>query len=360
MRSSARSTIPMCRRWRRGSARRARLRRWSCGGRISPARWSRSAMRRPRCSICSICSMPGAPRPAAVIGTAVGFVGAAESKEALAADGRVPYLIVKGRKGGSAMAVAAVNAHCERCRMSMLDDIAGGARAGTLYGIGVGPGDVRYLTLRAAGLVRSVDVVAYFAKRGLEGNARRIVTPLMAAGRHELRLEYPVTEEVPVADASYQTQIADFYRRAADSIAAHLARWAFGRTARRGRSVLLWLLHAYVAAARARSSGRGRAGCHRHVRLLDQRQCADHLGRRYPVGAAGHAAEDILTDRLDALRGGRDHEGRAQSAEGEARGRQRGPACRARSMSSAAPWKTSASCRWPSASRSGDHISRWC
>ena len=52
----------------------------------------------------------GAPRPAAVIGTAVGFVGAGESKEALATDGRAPYLIVKGRKGGSAMAVAAVNA----------------------------------------------------------------------------------------------------------------------------------------------------------------------------------------------------------------------------------------------------------
>jgi precorrin-8X/cobalt-precorrin-8 methylmutase len=52
----------------------------------------------------------GVPRPAAVIGTAVGFVGAAEAKRALAADGRVPYLIVNGRKGGSAMAVAAVNA----------------------------------------------------------------------------------------------------------------------------------------------------------------------------------------------------------------------------------------------------------
>jgi len=52
----------------------------------------------------------GAPRPAAVIGTAVGFIGASESKEALAADGRLPYLIVKGRRGGSAMAVAAINA----------------------------------------------------------------------------------------------------------------------------------------------------------------------------------------------------------------------------------------------------------
>jgi precorrin-8X/cobalt-precorrin-8 methylmutase len=52
----------------------------------------------------------GAPAPAAVIGLPVGFVGAAESKEALSADGRVPFLIVRGRKGGSAMAVAAVNA----------------------------------------------------------------------------------------------------------------------------------------------------------------------------------------------------------------------------------------------------------
>ena len=52
----------------------------------------------------------GARPPAAVIGLPVGFVGAQESKEALVADGRLPFLIVRGRKGGSAMAVAAVNA----------------------------------------------------------------------------------------------------------------------------------------------------------------------------------------------------------------------------------------------------------
>lgn len=52
----------------------------------------------------------GAPSPAAVIGMPVGFVGAAESKEALASDGRVPFAIIRGRKGGSAMAAAAVNA----------------------------------------------------------------------------------------------------------------------------------------------------------------------------------------------------------------------------------------------------------
>jgi len=52
----------------------------------------------------------GAPMPACVIGMPVGFVGAAESKEALIADRRVPYLAVRGRKGGSAMTAAAINA----------------------------------------------------------------------------------------------------------------------------------------------------------------------------------------------------------------------------------------------------------
>jgi precorrin-8X/cobalt-precorrin-8 methylmutase len=53
----------------------------------------------------------GAPKPAAILGIPVGFVGAAESKNALAADPRgVPFLIVRGRIGGSAMTAAAVNA----------------------------------------------------------------------------------------------------------------------------------------------------------------------------------------------------------------------------------------------------------
>ena len=53
----------------------------------------------------------GAPKPAAILGIPVGFVGAAEAKEALAADSRgVPFLTALGRMGGSAMAAAAVNA----------------------------------------------------------------------------------------------------------------------------------------------------------------------------------------------------------------------------------------------------------
>jgi len=53
----------------------------------------------------------GAPRPAAIVGVPVGFIGAAESKEALAASPlALPHVIVRGRRGGSAIASAAVNA----------------------------------------------------------------------------------------------------------------------------------------------------------------------------------------------------------------------------------------------------------
>ena len=51
----------------------------------------------------------GAPRPAAIIGMPVGFVGAAEAKEALIESG-LAAIVMRGRKGGSAMAAAAVNA----------------------------------------------------------------------------------------------------------------------------------------------------------------------------------------------------------------------------------------------------------
>ncbi len=52
----------------------------------------------------------GAPKPAAILGFPVGFVGAAESKEALIATAPAPFLTLRGRRGGSAMAAAAINA----------------------------------------------------------------------------------------------------------------------------------------------------------------------------------------------------------------------------------------------------------
>ncbi|SEN65585.1 precorrin-8X methylmutase [Paracoccus alcaliphilus] len=57
---------------------------------------------------------PACPRPAAIIGCPVGFVGAAESKDALIAAQPVPCMVVLGRLGGSAITVAAVNALASR------------------------------------------------------------------------------------------------------------------------------------------------------------------------------------------------------------------------------------------------------
>lgn len=57
---------------------------------------------------------PDCPRPAAIIGCPVGFVGAVESKDALWAAAPVPCCIVKGRLGGSAITVAAINALASR------------------------------------------------------------------------------------------------------------------------------------------------------------------------------------------------------------------------------------------------------
>jgi precorrin-2/cobalt-factor-2 C20-methyltransferase len=103
--------------------------------------------------------------------------------------------------------------------MSNMLDLGGTAIAGTLYGVGVGPGDVRYLTLRAAALVGAVDVVAFFAKKGMPGNSRRIVDKLMTPNRAELRLEYPLTDEVPADSPDYERAMSAFYERSAAELA---------------------------------------------------------------------------------------------------------------------------------------------
>ena len=103
--------------------------------------------------------------------------------------------------------------------MITLEAMGGTVQPGTLYGIGVGPGDPRHITLRAASLVMGVAVIAYFAKRGLKGNARTIADPLIGRGREEIRLEYPVTEEIPAVDPAYGLQMSAFYAAAAERLA---------------------------------------------------------------------------------------------------------------------------------------------
>ncbi len=106
--------------------------------------------------------------------------------------------------------------------MSALDAIMGCAEPGTLYGIGAGPGHASLMTLRAAGLIRTVTTLAYFAKAGAESTARKIAAPLIAPGRNELPLYYPVTTELPVSDPGYARQIRSFYEEEAAALAERL------------------------------------------------------------------------------------------------------------------------------------------
>ena len=95
-------------------------------------------------------------------------------------------------------------------------------RPGRLYGVGVGPGDPDLLTLKAARIIGSAPVVAFFAKKGRTGNARRIVEGMIGPDAQELRLDYPFTTEIPVSDPRYHPEMAAFYDDAAATIADRL------------------------------------------------------------------------------------------------------------------------------------------
>jgi precorrin-2/cobalt-factor-2 C20-methyltransferase len=92
---------------------------------------------------------------------------------------------------------------------------------GSLYGIGVGPGDPELLTLKAHRRLQSCPTVAYFAAAGRESNARRVVAGHLGTQR-ELRLEYPVTTEALPEGVSYETLLVDFYDESAKRIAEAL------------------------------------------------------------------------------------------------------------------------------------------
>lgn len=96
------------------------------------------------------------------------------------------------------------------------------AGQGRLYGVGLGPGDPELVTVKAAKLLASSPVVAYFAKRGSRGRARRILEPWLSPASQELPLSYPLTTEVDFCDPAYITALRSFYKSAAAAIAAHL------------------------------------------------------------------------------------------------------------------------------------------
>jgi len=95
-------------------------------------------------------------------------------------------------------------------------------RPGTLYTIGLGPGDPELVTVKAARLLGAARVIAYFAKRGRTGHARTIAGPHLAPGVEELRFEYPFTIEVAVEDPRYRAEIGQFYEECAGTLAMRL------------------------------------------------------------------------------------------------------------------------------------------
>ena len=85
------------------------------------------------------------------------------------------------------------------------------SRTGTIYGVGLGPGDPDLMSVRADRLLRSASHVAFFRKAGRDGQARRIVNGMIPAGAREFAMEYPVTTEIPVSDPRYNEILSAFY-----------------------------------------------------------------------------------------------------------------------------------------------------
>ncbi len=91
---------------------------------------------------------------------------------------------------------------------------------GTVYGVGLGPGDPELLSVKADRLVRNAKHIAYFRKAGRPGQARTLADPLMPQGATEYPMEYPVTTEIPLSDPAYNACLSAFYAESTARIRA--------------------------------------------------------------------------------------------------------------------------------------------
>ena len=209
----------------------------------------------------------GAPRPAAIIGVPVGFIGAAESKEALVSaprrhplPGRTrpPRRLGDGRVRG------------QRSR-------AGGGMSSTpgrLYGVGLGPGDPELITRKAARLIAEADVIAYHA-----GTARPLYRPLDrrrsdpgGSDRGEARLPGDDRNHRP-SGRLRRARWTEFYDASAARLAAHLSRGRDVVVLCRGRPAVLRLVHVPARPAGLPVSHRDRPRCDVDIaRLLLRRR----------------------------------------------------------------------------------------
>jgi len=91
-------------------------------------------------------------------------------------------------------------------------------KLGTLYGVGLGPGNPDLMSVRADRLVRGAKHVAFFRKAGRKGQARQIVDGMIDGQSIEFPMEYPVTTEIPLTDPRYNEILSGFY----ESCTSHL------------------------------------------------------------------------------------------------------------------------------------------
>ncbi|MEX0280329.1 MAG: precorrin-2 C(20)-methyltransferase [Arenibacterium sp.] len=85
-------------------------------------------------------------------------------------------------------------------------------KTGTIYGVGLGPGDPDLMSVRAHRLLSNARHVAFFRKAGRSGQARRIIEGLLHPDVVEFAMEYPVTTEIPLSDPRYNEILKDFYQ----------------------------------------------------------------------------------------------------------------------------------------------------
>ena len=94
---------------------------------------------------------------------------------------------------------------------------------GTLYGVGLGPGDPELVTVKAARLIGAADVIAYHCARHGRSVARAIAAPYLRGDQVEEQLVYPVTTETSDHPGGYDGAMEEFYAAAAARLEAHLA-----------------------------------------------------------------------------------------------------------------------------------------
>jgi len=91
-------------------------------------------------------------------------------------------------------------------------------KMGKIYGVGVGPGAVDLLSVRADKLVREAKYIAFFRKTGRAGHARQIASTLLSKDVIELAMEYPITTEIPLSDQRYSEVLSEFYKKYSNKI----------------------------------------------------------------------------------------------------------------------------------------------